>query len=250
MAILILCAQLVNESNQDITTMSMRPLVREIEKTVVVLHVRNYDKLETENFIIRYKQASAETAEKIMKIAEADYVKLTKVFGISHKEKIVIVLYDGESIKKSFLRQEGNLPLGLYYSGSVYINVEHLIENEWSYDTRFCLENTVLHELVHLFTDVVGNGNFPTWFTEGVSLYFEYQLNGYEWGREVGVLGDDYSISKLEDSFYDLNQHLAYTQSFRIVRNFVDERGVVQLVELISKLGEGEKLEEHYNLFN
>jgi len=43
-----------------------------------------------------------------------------------------------------------------------------------------CLENTALHEMVHLFTDDLGKGNFPTWFTEGVSWYFEYKINGYE----------------------------------------------------------------------
>ncbi|MBN4067699.1 S8 family peptidase, partial [Alkaliphilus transvaalensis] len=38
------------------------------------------------------------------------------------------------------------------------INGLNLIEKEWDFDTLWCLENTVLHEMVHLFTDHLGKG--------------------------------------------------------------------------------------------
>lgn len=59
----------------------------------------------------------------------------------------------------------------------------------------------------------------------------------------------EYTIIKLQHSFYELNPDIAYTQSFRLVKRFVDEKGVVSLVELISKLGDGEELEKYYYLF-
>ncbi|MBN4051149.1 MAG: hypothetical protein COA82_01950 [Alkaliphilus sp.] len=245
--IVFLC--FIIQSEKHVIVMAMHPIIREMENGIVAFQVRNYSELETENFIIRYGSISKEALEKISYISEEKYLEITKIFGASRKEKIVIVVHDDEeSFNNLFLIRDNPL-LGMYYGGALHINGLNLIEKEWDFDTLWCLENTVLHEMVHLFTDHLGKGNFPAWFTEGVSLYFEYRINGYEWGREVEVPRDEYTISKLQHSFYELNQDIAYTQSFRLVKKFVDKKGVVSLVELISKLGDGEKLEKYYCLF-
>ncbi len=235
------------QSEKHVITMAMHPIIRQLENRIVNFQVRNYNELETENFIIKYGSISKEALEKISYIAEAKYLEIIKIFGTNYKEKIVIVVHDDEeSFNNLFLIRGNNPLLGMYYGGALHINALNLIGKEWDLDALWCLENTVLHEMVHLFTDHLGKGNFPTWFTEGVSLYFEYQINGYEWGREVEVPIDEYTISKLQHSFYELNQDIAYTQSFRLVKKFVDEKGVLSLVELISKLGEGEELEKFF----
>lgn len=108
----------------------------------------------------------------------------------------------------------------------------------------------MLHELVHLFTDHIGNGNFPMWFTEGVSLYFEYMVDGYEWGKGlVFTATDTYTIKELSGNFYNLNQYRAYTQSFRLVKNMVEDNGLGKLIDIIESLGKGHNMDEFIHLF-
>ena len=85
--------------------------------------------------------------------------------------------------------------------------------------------------------------------TEGVSLYFEYMIDGYEWGREVVFLEKNYTIEELNSQFSSLNQYEAYTKSFRLVRTLVENHGLDKLMEIISSLGDGHDFDEFLYLF-
>ncbi|HZJ76081.1 MAG TPA: hypothetical protein VFC70_00095, partial [Oscillospiraceae bacterium] len=147
--------------------------------------------------------------------------------------------------------KKGDPPMGVYYGNSVHIlNPEFWAEGEDKLEYMFYNQGPMLHELAHLFTDHVGNGNFPMWFTEGVSLYLEYMVDDYEWGKDVVFTGTDtYTIEELSGNFYNLNQHKAYTKSFRLVKNMVDNHGLDKLIDTINLLGKGHNMKEFIYLF-
>ncbi|HZK57256.1 MAG TPA: hypothetical protein VFD17_03005, partial [Clostridia bacterium] len=161
------------------------------------------------------------------------------------------VYNNADLMMKTTMLRRGDPPIGVYYGDSVHIlNPELWAEKSEGLEYIFCNKGPMLHELVHLFTDHIGNGNFPMWFTEGVSLYFEYLVDGYEWGK--GILFTDtntYTIKELNNNFYGLNQYRAYTQSFRLVKNMVDSYGLDKLIDTITLLGEGHNMNEFIYLF-
>ncbi|AOY75336.1 peptidase MA family metallohydrolase [Clostridium formicaceticum] len=237
------------QQQNNITT-AFRPMLRNVENKVISYRTRSYDFITTDHFIIRYDDGiHQEVVDLVAMTAEDKYAEVIKAFEYKLEEKVMIVLYDDvEALMNITMLGRGIPPMGVYYGNSIHLlNPSHWIKDDEDMEATFYFEGPLLHELVHLFTDHVGKGNFPVWFTEGVSLYFEYRVDGYEWGKEVVEL--DYTIEMLRDEFYALDEYLAYTQSFRIVRNFVENHGEEALIEVIKSLGEGKHLQNFIHLF-
>lgn len=230
----------------------LRPIIRGIENKIILYKTRNFKELETNTFIFRYEDIDNEILELIKNTAEDKYKKITDVFQYEFKDKILIVIYnDMDLMMNTTMLRKGDPPMGVYYGNSIHIsNPKSWIERTEKLEYIFYNEGPMLHELAHLFTDHVGNGNFPMWFTEGVSLYFEYMVDGYEWGKEVIFTDADiYTIGELNSDFYSLDQYEAYTQSFRLVKNMVDNHGLNKLIDIITFLGKGHDMEEYIYLF-
>ncbi len=230
----------------------LRPLIRAIENKIVLHKIRDFEELETDTFIFRYKDMDNETLELIKNTAEDKYKKITDVFQYEFKDKILVVIYDrADLMMNTTMLKKGDPPMGVYYGNSVHIlNPGLWIERVDKLEYLFYNEGPMLHELVHLFTDHIGNGNFPMWFTEGVSLYFEYMVDGYEWGKEIVFTDTNtYTIEELNSNFCSLNQYRAYTQSFRLVKNMVDNHGLDKLIDIITLLGKGHNMNEFIYLF-
>lgn len=234
------------------TTIS--PVVRGIERQVISLRVENYEILETDHFTIRYKNTNKSILALIAKIAEDKYSKAVYIFQYKPDGKILLIIHDDPGEMKSIttLGQEAS-PMGVYYGDSIHIldpsqwvkNAEDIEQMERTLNS----EGPILHELVHLIVDHMAKGNFPMWFTEGVSLYFEYLIDGYEWGKEVDFTRDDYTIEELTYNFNKLDQYRSYTKAFRLVKAYVDTNGVSELIEVIKCLGQGKKFDELTNSF-
>lgn len=231
-----------------------RPLVRSIENKIVLYKTRNFNQTETDAFVFRYEDIDNKTLELIKDTTADKYKKITDIFQYEFKGKILVVIYNNmDLMMNTTMLKKGEPPIGVYYGDSIHIlNPELWIEETWAekLENVFYNKGPILHELTHLFTDHIGNGNFPMWFTEGVSLYFEYMVDGYEWGKEVIFTDTNvYTIEKLNNNFYNLNQYRAYTQSFRLVRNIVDNHGLDKLIDIIISLGEGHNMDEFLYLF-
>jgi len=228
---------------------TMNPVIRVIENQILLYRIRDYKALETENFIIKYDYIEKEQLQLVAETAEDKYQALKKFFGFEPKKKIVLVVHkDSNRMMSTTMLRKGAPPMGVYYANSVHIlEPSQLFGNNT--EELFYSEGPVLHEIAHLFTDLASKGNYPMWFTEGVSLYLEYSVDGYVWGQGEAIDAEEYSIENLTKSFSQLNQHLAYTQSFRLVKGFVDKYGEEELIKLINILGEGKNLRNYYHLF-
>lgn len=230
----------------------LRPLIRNLENKIVLYQTRNFKELETDTFVFRYDDLDNETLELIKNTAEDKYEKIIEIFQYKLKNKILIVIYNNKDLMMdTTMLKRGDPPMGVYYGNSVHIsNPKDWIEKTEELEYIFYKEGPMLHELAHLFTDHIGNGNFPMWFTEGVSLYFEYIVDDYEWGKDVIFTdSNNYTIEELNSNFNSLNQYEAYTKSFRLVKNMVDNHGLNKLIDLISSLGKGHKMKEYIYLF-
>lgn len=230
----------------------LRPLIRNMGNKIVLYKTRDFKEIETDTFIFRYEDIDGQILELIKDTAENKYKEIKDVFQYEFKDKILIVVYNNADLMmETTMLRKGDPPMGVYYGNSVHIlNPELWVKKTDELRCAFCNRGPMLHELVHLFTDHIGNGNFPMWFTEGVSLYFEYMIDDYEWGREVVFTDTDtYTIEELNSKFYSLNQYKAYTRSFRLVKNMVDNYGLDKLIDTITLLGEGHNLDEFIYLF-
>lgn len=227
----------------------VRPLVRAVENKIVLYKTRNFSKTETDNFIFRYENIDRDTLDLIKTTAEDKYLEAAGIFKYKLKDKVLVVIYeDMDLMMSTTMLRKGKPPVGVYYGNTIHIpDPKVWIKDTSKLEYTFYNEGPMLHELVHLFTDHLGNGNFPMWFTEGVSLYFEYIVDGYEWGSEVDE--NIYTIRELNDSFNSLNQYEAYTMSFRLVKNMVDEHGLDKLIDLIALLGRGHSIDDFLYLF-
>ncbi|SET01519.1 Peptidase MA superfamily protein [Natronincola peptidivorans] len=251
--IIVLSIGLLGFKKQDYNVkVVFRPMVRAVESRLVGYKTQGYDFVTTENFIIRYEEnIDLEIVKMIARTAEDKYRAAVEVFEYKPKEKIQVILYDNpEVLMQTTMLKKGSPPMGVYYGDTIHIlNPIHWVKNVEKVEEYFYSQGPFLHELVHLFTDHIAKGNFPIWFTEGVSLYFEYKVDGYEWGKEVVFQENEYTLEELTDNFHGLNEYLAYTQSFRNVKNFVDDHGIDALMDIIKVLGEGKSLQEFIHLF-
>ena len=58
----------------------LRPLIRTIENKIVLYKTRDFEEIETDTFIFRYKDIDDNTLELIKNTAEDKYKKVTDVF--------------------------------------------------------------------------------------------------------------------------------------------------------------------------
>lgn len=229
-----------------------RPIMRSIENKIVSYRTHQYQLMITEDFIIRYAETiDEEVVKMVAKTAEDKYKDTTEIFQYHPQEKILLVLYDdADAMMRTTMVKKGSPPMGVYYGDTLHIlNPLHWVKDEKNLDTIFYSEGPLLHELVHLYIDHIGKGNYPLWFTEGVSLYFEYKIDGYEWGKEATFQSGEYTLEDLTKNFRQLNEYLAYTKSFRVINNFVEKQGEEALIEIIRALGKGRNIEEFIHLF-
>ena len=228
---------------------SVSPVIRVIENQILLYRVRGYREFQTEHFTIKHENIDPNMLQLVASTAEDKYIALKEIFQYEPKGKINLVIHHNPNKMMSVtMLKKGTPPMGVYYADSVHIlDPEQLFQV--NLEENFYKEGPVLHELAHLFTDHIARGNYPMWFTEGVSLYLEYAVDGYEWGKGTTISEEEYDITNLTKTFSQLDEYMAYTQSFRLVKGFVDKHGEDELMKLINELGKGKPLKSYYHMF-
>jgi hypothetical protein len=201
-------------------------LFRNIPKVKILHNTKDYERLYTDHFAIRYKTKDKEILNIVAKGAEKYYDEICREFEYYPKNKTVIILYDNsEELLKNVNIGEGKPPMGVYYASTIQILSPKLwVPQKGDMEYLFMNEGPMVHEFTHLIIDDIAKGNYPLWFTEGMALYQEYVHTNYEWGKDV-KMEQIYTVEELSSSFSALNQYLAYTQSFRTVKHMVDKYG-------------------------
>lgn len=215
-------------------------LFRNIPKARVVNKVVDYKQYETTNFIIKYKTSDNNIVELVARASEEYYDEICSKFDYYPRDKTLVILYDNsEDLLNNANLKESKPPMGVYYASTIQIlSPEIWVKSNEDIETTFMNEGPMVHEFTHLIVDNIAKGNYPLWFTEGIALYEEYDNTGYEWGKSIKN-EKIYTINQLNNNFNELNQYLAYTQSFRVVKYIVDKYGFDSIKGILRELGEG-----------
>ncbi|MDR1067306.1 MAG: hypothetical protein LBL35_07765 [Clostridiales bacterium] len=138
----------------------------------------------------------------------------------------VVMHNDEETMKNAINVKDGRAPLGAYYLGVIHI----LSPGAWTDDDaqaveRFLSEGPVVHEMAHYMLDLKTGGNYETWFSEGVALYFEYKYMGAQWRPDLEEESRRVTLDDLSKRFEKIDKRLAYRRSFDIIKDIVSEKG-------------------------
>ena len=224
-------------------TTHFSPILNRIGKKHIMKSIKDYDSLETTHFTIRYKEGNIDDAIVTAKIAEKYYEDVTNMYNHKPKDKVQMIIYDStEKMLKNTNLEGDEPPIGVYYSGVIHIlEPDKWIDDKENIYNIYEKEGPVVHEFTHLIVDEITKGNYPLWLTEGLALYTEYSMTGFEIGPPFEE-EEDMTIKTLSDNFRNLNQQLAYRKSFDIVRDVSNEQGFEKVNTMLNKLGEGRKV--------
>lgn len=227
----------------EILQVSFYPIVKHIEKARVLSYAKDFEILETQNFIIRYEKEDEEYAKLTASIADKYHESICNMYEYIPSSKSDVIIYKDEKAFIENLRfNRGSTPIGVYYSGVINI----LSPRAWIKDTEnlekiYEYNGPVLHEFTHLLIDDITRGNYLMWLTEGLALYTEYKLTGFEW-QEYSP--DEYKITleDLDKRFDDIDQNVAYRKSFEIVKGISDTWGFDKMRNMLDILGKGNSI--------
>lgn len=237
--------------NQYGAVAAFRPTIRKVETGIVSYKTKNYFAVESDHFVLRYREVDESTVNMILLTAEDKYKKLVDIFDYKFDEKIQVIVYnDVNTMMNTTMLRGDRAPMGVYFGNSLHIyNPIFWVDSSEDLESVFYKEGPILHELAHKFTDHIGRGNFPIWFTEGVSLYLEYEVDDYIWGKGLEIDESIYSLENLTNMFNQLDVYSSYTQSFRLVKSYVDVNGIESLIKMIEDLGKGKKIDMNDFMF-
>ena len=111
---------------------------------------------------------------------------------------------------------------------------------------EFSWQETLWHELTHVYTLQMSNNRVPRWLTEGISVWEEAQARP-DWGRETTVPfaqaleeGKPLKLRNLNEGFQDPDLIvLSYYQASQIVDYLVKTYGEAKLHDLLHAYGKG-----------
>lgn len=222
-------------------------LFRQFPKEAILKNTGDYNELETEKFIIRYNTNDTELVELVSRASEEYYDEICKKYNYYPEGKSIVILYDDpKELLENTNLSKSKPPMGVYYASTIQI----LSPRVWcppgeDMEYLFMNEGPMVHEFTHLVIDDITKGNCPLWFTEGLALYSEYIFTKYEWGREIEE-EEIYTIDQLKDDFGKLDQYLAYTQSFRVVKHMVETYEFESIKEILKRLEDGDSFEKAF----
>lgn len=223
-------------------SMLIYPLARQAAQSKMNYDTRHYAQLESEHFIVRFKDNDRQMAQMAADAAERAYQPVTGLLGRTMQGKTLIVMYpDRSELRKAFGWSGDESAMGVYWGGVIQI----LSPRDWMKDKlstdEFIRSGPMVHEFTHLVFDHMTRGNYSRWFTEGLAQYVEYKVNGYEWLTAVNSLqGRLYSLEELRDDFDDMpNQSLAYREAFAAVRYIAEVHGEAALQQVVQALSAG-----------
>ncbi|WP_052045094.1 peptidase MA family metallohydrolase [Caloranaerobacter azorensis] len=222
---------------------SVSTLINNVEKKRILTNIKDYDTLETRHFIIRFDGENDKIAYLTGEVAEKYYNAVCDMFNYYPEEKSIIIIYnDGDELLKNTRLNKQTYPMGVYYSGVINILSPSLwINDVEDFNIIYEKEGPIVHEFTHLIVDKIAHGNYPMWLTEGIALYTEYKLTGFEWGKDIEHV-DGIDIKSLDKNFSELDQYIAYRKSFEVIKKISDVWGFEKLKDILVTLGEGNNL--------
>jgi hypothetical protein len=221
---------------------AVQPAYRQLEGIRIAQAVEDFQQMTGSDFVIRFEAGDEAAALMVLDIARASGDQVLGFFN-HHKERPVeIIVFPDEHRLKGALRiPTAHSAMGAYAGGKIHIlSPQGFTGGTGSADV---LQNVFVHELAHLVVDDLTKGNYPMMFTEGVALYLEYEVLGYEWGSDLmGAHG--FTAEDLMSQFFALDEYRAYRASFEIVKGLVEDYGRMKLLDMLYALGAGRSFDQ------
>lgn len=196
-------------------------------------------------FVLYYRPEDGDLVRMILEHAESVYDLVVSQVGYRPAGRVPLILYpDRTELRAAYGWGKGQSAVGVYWRGTVGLlspKVWIAADDPAELAADFRRSNPIAHELTHYALDLMTDGNYPRWFTEGLAQYVEEMATGYVW-LEAGSTLDQplYTLSELTARFDSLpNQPLAYRMSHSLVAYMADTYGQAGLARLIALLGEG-----------
>lgn len=213
-----------------------------------------FDKLsviEHENFIIRMSKYEASIyAEEVKELLSKARVDLNGKYGFEPKGKVFIDFFEDAD---DFAIRNFAYPLEFGALGICFGNVVTMK----SFSAQSTVRNwkeTLWHEYAHVVTLGLSNKKVPRWFTEGISVYEEWQ-GPHEWGMEFSPefygkikAGKLYPVAKLNEAFHGQDVMFAYFQSGLLVKYIVETHGFEKIKSTLKRLSKSKTPNEAFKI--
>ncbi|MCM8531283.1 MAG: peptidase MA family metallohydrolase [Lentisphaeraceae bacterium] len=201
-----------------------------------------FDKLEViehENFIIRMSKFEASIyADEVKELLSKARVDLNGKYGFEPKGKVFIDFFEDAD---DFAIRNFAYPLEFGALGICFGNVVTM-KSFSAQDTVRNWKETLWHEYAHVVTLGLSNKKVPRWFTEGISVYEEWQ-GPHEWGMEFSPAfygkikaGELYPVAKLNEAFHGQDVMFAYFQSGLLVKYIAEKYGFEKIKSTLKTL--------------
>lgn len=211
---------------------------------------RNFERLDTEHFIIKYTEANRQNAPIVSEAAEQIFEPVIRMFNFEPPAPTMVVMYpDSASLAKTFGWDKTEKAMGVYWGGTIRI----LNPDEWITDgdkrQTFIREGPMAHEFAHLLVDYITLGNYPRWYTEGVAQYVEKKITGFELFNPAKYNNQSveyYDFVTLEREFDHLDQGIAYGQCLQATEMIAAKYGEDKVFAILEYLGQGNDMKQSF----
>lgn len=205
--------------------------------------------LETSNFRIYYAESDEKLIEEFVRLVESEYRNLQAKLKVPSVTEVKIYLSASDEV---FAELTGHLipdwgeGIADASGNLIVLKSPSLTKNHTHWP------KLVRHELIHILVGqtVSSQNPIPTWFHEGIAVYFSYDEE-FAGGKAISKALISDSIVPLDEiddvlRFQREKARLAYEESYSAVLFLVNEFGYEGIVRLLGELKRGQGFEQTF----
>lgn len=201
---------------------------------------RDWQVLETPNFLLHYSPRDERTARRIARSAEEILPQLSEDFGVKPAKKIPIIIDRDAFFNGTAEPLKDRVTLDPVLAASSVIGTDRFVAHELAHVMSFLAldRDSVLSKLNNL-------SSFPTWFLEGIAQYAgEYWYASNDRMLRLHALSDT-MLSHSERANFPMLGGLAgaagYNEGYALTKFIFDAHGREKIKELFQLVREGKE---------
>lgn len=201
---------------------------------------RDWQILETENFLVHYYQGEARMARRIARSAERILPKLSEDFGVTPAKKIPIIIDRDAFFNGTAEPLKDRVTLDPVLATSSVIGTDRFVAHELAHVISFLAldRNSVISKLSNL-------SSFPTWFLEGIAQYAgEYWYSSNDRMLRLHALSET-MLSHSERHHFPMlggvTGAAGYNEGYALTKYIFERYGHDKIKELFQLVREGQE---------
>jgi hypothetical protein len=195
---------------------------------------RAYPVISGQGYQFRLSPSMTDSQGDLVALADEYMAWLDEYFGFSPPRPRIIAT-DFASLNRVIGGQYSLETSGAYQAGVVIVGFRQQPTRQE------VAASALLHELGHHYVHYLARGNYPIWYSEGVTQLVELRLLGYRWFDGIGKYDYYmYSILEINNSFHSLHDQVsAYKQALELAILMEELGGVHAHRNILQALGKG-----------